>query len=159
MIAQLSPRIPRGRPSASIVGVRCAGYLATYSGPVETPHTSCSEKPSPAARTKMRTERLLTLGLRMFSVMSAIARAYARTTDRVSSQSHRGSAQSPGATGGPATATSSAASAGSRRERPFPPSAHLRCPRDRQTIPGGAVHEPPEDLREALIANGTALEA
>src|SRR5918995_7368501 len=159
MMAQLSPRTPRGSPAVSIVGVRWAGYFAMYSGPVDTPHTSCSSKSRPAARTKMRTERLLTLGLRMFSVMSAIARAYARTTDRVSSQSHRGSAQSPGAAGGAATATSSAASAGSRREHPSPPRAHLRCPRDRQTIPGGAVHEPPEDLREALIANGTALEA
>ena len=72
MIAQLSPRIPRGRPAASIDGVRCGGYFAMYSGPVETPQTSFSSKSSPAARTKMRALRLLTLGLRMLSVMSAM---------------------------------------------------------------------------------------
>src|SRR4051794_21839996 len=71
MIAQLSPSVPRGNPAASSVGVRCGGYFCTYSGPVVWPHTSCSSKSSPAARTKMRTVRLLTLGLRMFSVFVA----------------------------------------------------------------------------------------
>src|SRR5580765_7823568 len=73
MIAQLSPSVPRGRPSASSIGVRCAGYFARYSGLVVCPQTSTSSKSSPAARTKIRTVRLLTLGLRMFSVFSAIA--------------------------------------------------------------------------------------
>ena len=36
------------------------------------PHTSTSSKSSPAARTKMRVERLLTLGLRMLSVFVAM---------------------------------------------------------------------------------------
>src|SRR3954466_6522937 len=71
MIAQLSPSVPRGSPSASSVGVRWGGYFATYSGPAVCPQTSCSSKSSPAARTKMRTVRLLTLGLRMFSVFVA----------------------------------------------------------------------------------------
>src|SRR5512138_415512 len=72
MIAQLSPRVPRGRLASSSVGVRCGGYFAVYSGPVDRPQTSTSSKSSPAARTKMRTVRLFTLGLRMFSVYSAI---------------------------------------------------------------------------------------
>jgi hypothetical protein len=71
MIAQLSPSTPRGRSSASSVGVRCAGYLAMYSGPVDLPQTLISSKSSPAARTKMRAVRLLTLGVRMFSVFAA----------------------------------------------------------------------------------------
>src|SRR3954451_4251896 len=71
MIAQLSPSVPRGNPAASSVGVRCGGYFCTYSRPVVCPHTSCSSKSRPAARTKMRTVRLLTLGLRMFSVFVA----------------------------------------------------------------------------------------
>src|SRR5436190_4920761 len=68
MIAQLSPSVPRGRSSSSIVGVRCAGYFAMYSGDVVFPQTSTSSNSRPAARTKMRTDRLFTLGLRMFSV-------------------------------------------------------------------------------------------
>ena len=42
MIAQLSPSVPRGRSASSIIGVRCAGYFATYSALVVDPHTSCS---------------------------------------------------------------------------------------------------------------------
>ena len=72
MIAQLSPSAPFGSPSSSSIGVRCAGYFARYSGVVVFPHTSSSSKSSPAARTKIRTVRLLTLGLRMFSVLAAI---------------------------------------------------------------------------------------
>src|SRR5215475_12614452 len=72
MIAQLSPSVPRGRLASSSVGVRCGGYLAMYSGPVDLPQTSTSSKSRSAARTKMRTVRLLTLGLRMLSVYSAI---------------------------------------------------------------------------------------
>src|SRR4051795_12797120 len=71
MIAQLSPSVRRGRLGSSSDGVRCGGYLPMYSGPVDLPHTSTSSKSSPAARTKMRTVRLLTLGLRMFSVFVA----------------------------------------------------------------------------------------
>src|SRR3954447_17067918 len=72
MIAQLSPSVPRGRLASSSDGVRCGGYLPMYSGPVDLPQTSTSSKSSPAARMKMRTVRLLTLGLRMFSGYSAI---------------------------------------------------------------------------------------
>src|SRR5687767_13031466 len=72
MIAQLSPSARRGSPSTSTVGVRCAGYFAMYSSPVVSPQTSFSSKSSPAARMKIRTHRLFTLGLRMFSVYSAI---------------------------------------------------------------------------------------
>jgi hypothetical protein len=68
MIAQLSPRACFSRPSSSSIGVRCAGYLARYSGLVVFPQTSTSSRSSPAARMKMRTHRLFTLGLRMFSV-------------------------------------------------------------------------------------------
>src|SRR3954447_15826254 len=71
MIAQLSPSVPRGRLASSSDGVRCGGYLSMYSGPVDLPQTSTSSKSSPTARMKMRTVRLLTLGLRMFSVYSA----------------------------------------------------------------------------------------
>src|SRR5919106_3369302 len=73
MIAQLSPSAPRGRPSSSSIGVRCAGYFARYSGVVVFPQTSSSSKSRPAARTKTRTVRLFTLGLRMFSVCAGIA--------------------------------------------------------------------------------------
>src|SRR5687768_2040519 len=72
MIAQLSPSAPRGSPSSSSIGVRCAGYFDMYSGDVVEPHTSCSSKSSPAARTKIRTLRLFTLGLRMLRVFAAI---------------------------------------------------------------------------------------
>ena len=72
MIAQLSPSVPLGSPSSSIIGVRCAGYFSRYSGLVVFPHTSCSSKSSSAARTKIRTVRLLTLGLRMLSVIAAM---------------------------------------------------------------------------------------
>src|SRR5215204_5499591 len=70
MIAQLSPSAPLGSPSSSSIGVSCAGYFPRYSGFL--PHTSCSSKSRPAARTKMRTVRLFTLGLRMFSVFVAM---------------------------------------------------------------------------------------
>src|SRR5919198_565533 len=73
MIAQLSHIAPRGRPCVSIVGVRWAGFMARNSGVVVFPHTSTSSKSSPAARTKMRAVRLLTLGFRMWSVMSAMS--------------------------------------------------------------------------------------
>src|SRR5690242_14453514 len=73
MIAQLSHNDPLGRPLSSIIGVRCAGSLARKSGVVVCPQTSASSTSMPAARTKMRTVRLLTLGLRMFSVMPAMA--------------------------------------------------------------------------------------
>ena len=72
MIAQLSPSVPLGSPSSSIIGVRWAGYFSRNSGLVVFPHTSCSSKSSSAARTKMRTVRLLTLGLRMLSVIAAM---------------------------------------------------------------------------------------
>src|SRR5919202_5592443 len=72
MIAQLSPSVPWGSPSASSIGVRWAGYFSRYSGSVVLPQTSTSSKSSPAARTKIRAVRLFTLGLKMFSVYSAI---------------------------------------------------------------------------------------
>src|SRR3954451_18951489 len=72
MIAQLSPSVPRGRPSASSIGVRWAGYLLRYSGSVVLPQTSTSSKSSPAARTKIRVLRLFTLGVRMLRVLAAM---------------------------------------------------------------------------------------
>src|SRR5688572_15829634 len=72
MIAQLSHSEPRGRPSSSSSGVRCAGSFARNSGVVVAPQTSVSSNSSPAARTKTRAVRLFTLGLRMFSVMAAM---------------------------------------------------------------------------------------
>ena len=72
MIAQLSHSDPRGSPSSSSIGVRCAGSLARNSGVVVLPHTSSSSNSSPAARTKIRAVRLFTLGRRMFSVLAAI---------------------------------------------------------------------------------------
>src|SRR3954453_23468452 len=72
MIAQLSPTAPRGRPCSSSNGVRWAGYFARYSGSVVLPQTSTSSKSRPAARTKMRTVRLLTLGVRMLRVFAAM---------------------------------------------------------------------------------------
>ena len=73
MIAQLSQRVARGRPGSSIIGVRCAGFFSRNSGEVVVPHTSTSSASSPAARTKIRTERLLTLGFRTCSFMVAIS--------------------------------------------------------------------------------------
>ena len=72
MIAQLSPSVPLGSPSSSSIGVRWAGYFSRYSGSVVLPQTSTSSKSSPAARTKIRTVKLLTLGVRMFSVFAAM---------------------------------------------------------------------------------------
>src|SRR5689334_19916572 len=72
MIAQLSHSEPRGRPSSSSSGVRCAGSLARNSGVVVLPHTFVSSKSSPAARTKIRAVRLFTLGGRMFSLLAAM---------------------------------------------------------------------------------------
>src|SRR3954447_15358469 len=72
MIAQLSPSVPRGSPSVSSIGVRCAGYLARYSRSVVLPHTSRSSKSSPAALTKIRAVRLFTLGVRMLRVFAAM---------------------------------------------------------------------------------------
>src|SRR3954466_14246535 len=77
MIAQLSPSVPRGRPSASSIGVRCAGYLLRYSGSAVLPQTSTSSKSSPAARTKIRAVRLFTLGVRMLSVLAAMCSSLA----------------------------------------------------------------------------------
>ena len=73
MIAQLSQSEPLGRPGSSSIGVRWAGSLERNSGVVVSPQTSTSSKSSPAARTKMRVLRLLTLGLRMLSVFSAMS--------------------------------------------------------------------------------------
>ena len=72
MIAQLSHSEPRGSPSSSSSGVRCAGSLARNSGVVVWPHTLVSSKSSPAARTKMRTVRLFTDGGRMLSEFAAM---------------------------------------------------------------------------------------
>src|SRR5215217_1165001 len=72
MIAQLSPTAPRGSPSSSSSGVRWAGYFSRYSGSRVLPQTSTSSKSSPAARTKIRVVRLLTLGVRMFRVFAAM---------------------------------------------------------------------------------------
>ena len=68
MIAQLSHSTPFGSPSSSSSGVRSAGSFARNSGVDFFPQTSTSSQSSPAARTKMRVVRLLTLGLRMLSV-------------------------------------------------------------------------------------------
>src|SRR3954453_14441656 len=72
MIAQLSHRHPRGSPPSSSIGVRCAGSFARKSGSLVLPQTSTSSKSSPAARTKIRAERLFTLGVRMFRVVAAM---------------------------------------------------------------------------------------
>src|SRR5881397_413056 len=72
MIAQLSHRHPRGSPPSSSIGVRCAGSFARKFGSLVLPQTSTSSKSSPAARTKIRVERLFTLGVRMFSVVAAM---------------------------------------------------------------------------------------
>src|SRR5690348_18321475 len=72
MIAQLSHMAPRGSPDSWIVGVRCEGFICRNSGDVVLPQTSTSSKSRPAARTKMRTVRLFTLGFRTCSVMSAM---------------------------------------------------------------------------------------
>ena len=40
-----------------------------------------------------------------------------------------------------------------------PPTAHYHCPMSGERVPGGVVHKLPADLREALIANATALDA
>ena len=70
MIAQLSQSEPRGRPSSSSIGVSWAGSLPRKSGSSFLPQTSSSSKSSPAARTKIRALRLLTLGFRMLSVLA-----------------------------------------------------------------------------------------
>ena len=72
MIAQLSQSAPLGRPSSSSSGVRSAGSFARNSGVLFLPQTSSSSKSSPAARTKIRAVRLLTLGFRMLSVFEAM---------------------------------------------------------------------------------------
>src|SRR6188508_2879446 len=71
MIAQLSQSEPFGSPSASSSGGRSAGSFARNSGVDFLPQTSISSKSRSAARMKMRTVRLLTLGLRMLSVCVA----------------------------------------------------------------------------------------
>ena len=72
MIAQLSQSVPFGSPASSSRGVRSAGAFARNSGVDFFPHTSSSSNSRPAARTKMRIVRLLTLGLRMLSVWTAM---------------------------------------------------------------------------------------
>src|SRR5436190_6321219 len=72
MIAQLSQSVVRGRPACSIIGVRWAGFLARNSGVCVLPQTSTSSNSRPAARTKIRTVRLLTLGFSTCSVIVAI---------------------------------------------------------------------------------------
>src|SRR6185437_16854097 len=72
MIAQLSHSVVRGSPACSIIGVRWAGFLARNSGVWVLPQTSTSSKSRPAARTKIRTVRLLTLGFSTCSVIVAI---------------------------------------------------------------------------------------
>src|SRR5262245_7865712 len=71
MIAQLSQTEPRGRSLSSSSGVRSAGSFDRNSGVDFFPHTSISSNSSPAARTKIRVVRLLTLGLRMLRVFVA----------------------------------------------------------------------------------------
>src|SRR4051794_6687272 len=73
MIAQLSQSEPHGSPASSTIGVRCAGSLARNSGSRVLPQTSTSSKSRPATRTKIRTVRLLTLGLSTLSVIAAIS--------------------------------------------------------------------------------------
>src|ERR671936_2827551 len=73
MIAQLSQSEPFGSPSSSSSGVRSAGSLARNSGVPFLPHMSTSSKSSPAARTKIRTVRLFTLGVRMLRVFAAMS--------------------------------------------------------------------------------------
>jgi hypothetical protein len=72
MIAQLSQSPPFGSPDSSRNGVSVEGSLSTNGGSSFFPQTSTSSKSSPAARTKTRAARLLTLGVRMLSVWSAI---------------------------------------------------------------------------------------
>ena len=76
MIAQLSHSEPRGSPSSSSIGVSWAGSFATNCGSSFLPHTSFSSKSRPAARTRMRVVRLLTLGRRMLSVCAAMISSY-----------------------------------------------------------------------------------
>src|SRR4029079_1697836 len=72
MIAQLSHSVVRGSHACSIIGVRWAGFLARNSGVWVLPQTSTSSKSRPAARTKIRTVWLLTLGFSTCSVIVAI---------------------------------------------------------------------------------------
>src|SRR5262245_25869596 len=76
MIAQLSQSAPFGRPSVSSSGVRSAGSRCRKSGVPFFPHMSSSAKSRPAARTKMRVVRLLTLGLRMLRVLLATSSSF-----------------------------------------------------------------------------------
>src|SRR5688572_464435 len=73
MMAQLSHKAPLGRPSASSMGVRCAGHFAMNSGDRVWPQSSVSLQSSPAARVKTRTVMLFTLGFRMFILRAGIA--------------------------------------------------------------------------------------
>ena len=73
MIAQLSQSAWRGRPFSSSIGVRWAGFFARNSGVVVFPQTSSSSNSRPAARTKMRAVRLLTLGFRTWSLCAAMS--------------------------------------------------------------------------------------
>src|SRR5882757_9930784 len=67
MMAQLSHSTPLGRPLSSIIGVRCAGLRAIYSGERVWPQASVSAASKPAARANTRTVMLLTLGFSMLS--------------------------------------------------------------------------------------------
>src|SRR5262245_63560619 len=83
MIAQLSQSAPFGSPSSSSSGVRSAGSRWRKSGVPFLPHMSSSAKSSPAARTKIRVVRLLTLGLRMLRVWVATSFASLGSAVRV----------------------------------------------------------------------------
>ena len=72
MIAQLSQSVLRGRPSSSISGVSREGFFSRNSGESVFPQASISSTSSPAARVKMRTVRLLTLGLSTWSLIAVI---------------------------------------------------------------------------------------
>src|SRR5208282_5265169 len=73
MIAQLSHTTPLGRPGASIIGVRRAGFFARKSSVRVLPYTSSSVKSSLAARTNTRAVMLLTLGLMTCSLIADIS--------------------------------------------------------------------------------------
>ena len=70
MIAQLSQSTPFGSPVLLEQRREVGGVLREELRRRLLPQTSTSSKSSPAARTKMRVVRLLTLGLRMLSVLS-----------------------------------------------------------------------------------------
>ena len=73
MIAQLSPSAPFGSPSSSSIGVRCTRVLLEVLGARRLAPDVQLLEVEPAARTKTRAVMLFTLGLRMFSVLSAMS--------------------------------------------------------------------------------------